>query len=135
MSSNPAASPRTAITRHCCGRTICIAGIGGISRTPDQYLRQPKIGCLYGFSYPHKGPNFTLLPKPFTMRPSLLTLATIVAFGLFSACSKTGKFNNPGADAHLCNIEKFFLTNYDPTTGIPSTPVEYDIRYDAKGNP
>ncbi|GGA85292.1 hypothetical protein [Puia dinghuensis] len=69
------------------------------------------------------------------MRPSLLTLVTVLVIGLFSACSKIGKFNNPGADVHLCNIEKFFLTNYDHTTGLPGAPVEYNILYDAKGNP
>lgn len=64
-------------------------------------------------------------------------LLAISAASLLSSCAKLidYKRHHPGADEHLCNIEKFFTTSYNNTTGVPEQPVEYDISYNAKGNP
>ena len=62
------------------------------------------------------------------MRSSLFILIAIPVIGIFAGCSKIGKFNDPGAAAHLCNITQF-------TTIYSGSPATYNILYDAKGNP
>jgi YD repeat-containing protein len=70
------------------------------------------------------------------MKLILRVILAVSAIGLFGGCSKIADvLRHPGEFQHLCKLEKFYLNYYDHTTGLPGTPVEYDIFYNAKGNP
>jgi hypothetical protein len=70
------------------------------------------------------------------MKLKLRVILAVSAIGLFGGCSKIADvLRHPSEYQHLCRIEKFYLSYYDPITGVPTAPAEYDITYNAKGNP